>query len=118
MSGVGVKDGSNAGKKPVRPSSRPVAAPKTHFTVREMNRLPQALLEAAQRLGRVVIHSRSRGKFVLTPEVPASDERVREAEAFMERQRAFRGKLSRIRFVPPSKTEAEKIARMIAGEWL
>jgi hypothetical protein len=34
----------------------------------------------------------------------------------MQRQRAFREKLSRMGFVAPSEDDSEKIARMIAGE--
>lgn len=96
----------------------PAAALRRDFTVRDMNRQPQSLLAAAQKLGRVVIRSRSAGNFILTPEVPATNTRIEEAEAFMQRQRAFREKLSRMGFVPPSKEDSEKIARMIAGEEL
>ena len=92
------------------------AAVRGTFTVRDMNRRPQALLTAAQKLGSVTIRSRSGGNFVLTPEVPAPNKRVREAEAFMERQRAFREKLRSLGFVPPSKGDSERIARMIAGD--
>jgi hypothetical protein len=86
------------------------------FTVRDMNRQPQALLTAAQKLGQVTIRSRSGRNFVLKPEDPTPNKRVQEAEAFMERQRAFREKLRAMGFVPFSKDDSEKIARMIAGE--
>ena len=94
----------------------PATAVRGVFTVRDMNRQPQALLSAAQQLGRVTIRSRSGGNFVLTPEVPTPNKRVQEAEAFMERQRAYREKLRAMGFVPPSKEDSEKITRMIAGE--
>lgn len=107
-----------AAKKSARRRAAPKApaAVRRDFTVRDMNRQPQSLLAAAQKLGRVVIRSRSAGNFILTPEVPTPNQRVQEAEAFMQRQRAFREKLSRMGFVPPSKEDSEKIARMIAGE--
>lgn len=105
-------------KKPAprRAAKKSPASSRSAFTVRDMNRQPQSLLAAAQKLGRVVIRSRSAGNFILTPEVPAPNKRVEEAEAFMKRQRAFREKLCRMGFVPPSKEDSEKIARMIAGE--
>jgi hypothetical protein len=96
--------------------TKPVPTIRNDFTVRDMNRRPQSLLAAAQKLGRVVIRSRSAGNFILTPEVPALNQRIEEAEAFMQRQRAFRARLCRMGFVAPSKEDSEKIARMIAGE--
>lgn len=104
-----------AAKKAKKSNPRPAAAPRD-FTVRDLNRQPQAVLNAAQKLGRIVIRSRSAGNFILMPDVPAPNQRVQEAEAFMERQRAFREKLSRMGFVAPSEDDSEKIARMIAGE--
>ena len=97
---------------------RAPAAAKMHstFTVRDMNRQPQALLIAAQKFGQVTIRSRSGGNFVLKPEDPTPNKRVQEAVAFMERQRAFRERLRSMGFVPFSKDDSEKIARMIAGE--
>ncbi len=102
-------------KSPSRRTAAP-AATRAVFTVRDMNRQPQALLTAAKKLGRVTIRSRSGGNFVLTPEDPTPNKRVQEAEAFMERQRAFREKLRSMGFIPFSKNDSEKIARMIAGE--
>ena len=81
-----------------------------------MNRQPQALLIAAQKFGQVTIRSRSGGNFVLKPEDPTPNKRVQEAEAFMERQRAFREKMRAMGFVPPSKDDSERISRMIAGD--
>jgi hypothetical protein len=52
----------------------------------------------------------------MTPDVPASNRRIQEAESFMQRQHAFRERLCRMGFVAPSKEDSEKIARMIAGE--
>ncbi len=94
----------------------PTVTVRHNFTVRDMNRQPQSLLAAAQKLGWIVIRSRSAGNFILTPEAPAPNKRIEEAEAFMKRQRAFREKLSRMGFVAPSEDDSEKIARMIAGE--
>ena len=97
-------------------SRRATADPRGVFTVRDMNRQPQALLTAARKLGQVTIRSRSGGNFVLKPEDPTPNKRVQEAEAFMERQRVFREKLRSMGFVPPSKEDSERIARMIAGD--
>lgn len=105
-----------AAKKSVKRRAPAAAAVRGTFTVRDMNRQPQALLTAAQKLGRVTIRSRSGGNFVLTPELPSPNKRVQEAEAFVERQRAFREKLRSMGFVPPSKEDSERIARMIAGD--
>jgi hypothetical protein len=105
-----------APKKSTRRRAPALAAVRGTFTVRDMNRQPQALLAAARKLGRVTIRSRSGGNFVLTPEDPTPNKRVQEAEAFMQRQRAFREKLRSLGFVPPSKEDSERIARMIAGD--
>lgn len=105
-----------AAKKPAKRRATAIAAVPGTFTVRDMNRQPQALLSAAQKFGQVTIRSRSGGTFVLKPEDPTPNKRVQEAEAFMERQRAFREKLRSMGFVPFSKNDSEKIARMIAGE--
>ncbi len=111
--------------KPVAKSAKKTASTRTaktaagaqrDFTVRDLNRQPKSVLAAAQKLGRIVIRSRSAGNFILMPDVPAPNQRVQEAEAFMERQRAFREKLSRMGFVAPSEDDSEKIARMLAGE--
>lgn len=94
----------------------PAAAVRSTFTVRDMNRQPQALLTAAKKYGQVTIRSRSGGNFVLKPEDSTPNKRVQEAEAFMERQRVFREKMRSMGFVPFSKADSEKISRMIAGE--
>jgi len=98
-------------------AKRPVKATvRDTFTVREMNRRPQSVLTAARLLGSVTIRSRDGGDFVMAPKEMTANKRVQEAEAFMERQRAFREKLRAMGFVPFSKDDSEKIARMIAGE--
>lgn len=98
-------------------AKRPVKAPvRDTFTVREMNRRPQAVLTAARLLGSVTIRSRDGGDFLVSPKDTTPNKRVQEAEAFVERQRAFREKLRAMGFVPPSKEDSERIARMIAGE--
>lgn len=105
-------------KKPAprRAANKTPTATQRDFTVRDLNRQPKSVLAAAQKLGRIVIRSRSAGNFILTPETPAPTKRVEEAEAFMQRQRAFREKLCRMGFVAPSEDDSAKIARMIAGE--
>jgi hypothetical protein len=105
-----------APKKAARRRATAPATVRGIFTVRDMNRHPQALLTAARKLGQVTIRSRSGGNFVLKPEDPTPNKRLQEAEAFVERQRVFREKLRSMGFVPFSKDDSEKIARMIAGE--
>lgn len=113
MSDMKAKGAAQKSTRRRAPAMEPVCGT---FTVRDMNRQPQALLTAAQKFGQVTIRSRSGGNFVLKPEDPKPNKRVQEAEAFMERQRAFREKLRAMGFVPFSKDDSEKIARMIAGE--
>jgi len=105
-----------ATKKSAKAPAPTAAAMRSTFTVRDMNREPQALLTAAKKFGQVTIRSRSGGNFVLKPEDPTPNKRVQEAEAFIERQRAYRERLRAMGFVPFSKDDSEKIARMIAGE--
>ncbi|HBJ86710.1 MAG TPA: hypothetical protein DDZ88_23220 [Verrucomicrobiales bacterium] len=105
-----------AAKKSVKHRAPAAAAVRDTFTVREMNRRPQAVLTAARLLGSVTIRSRDGGDFVVTPKQTTPNKRVQEAEAFVERQRAFREKLRSMGFVPPSKEDSERIARMIAGD--
>ncbi len=105
-----------AAKKSAKRRAAAPAAVRGTFTVRDMNRQPQSLLTAAQKLGRVIIRSRSGGNFVLTPEIPAPNKRVQEAEAYCRRLDEMRVKLRSMGFVPPSASDSEKISRMIAGE--
>lgn len=105
-----------AAKKSAKRRAPTPAAVRGTFTVRDMNRQPQSLLTAAQKLGRVIIRSRSGGNFVLTPEIPKPNKRVQEAEAYCRRLDEMRVKLRSMGFVPPSASDSEKIARMIAGE--
>ncbi len=105
-----------AAKKSAKRRAAAPAAVRGTFTVRDMNRQPQSLLTAAQKLGRVIIRSRSGGNFVLTPEIPAPNKRVQEAEAYCRRLDEMRLKLRSMGFVPPSASDSEKISRMIAGE--
>jgi len=105
-----------SGRKSAHLRAPAPSAVRESFTVRDMNRQPQSLLTAAQTLGRVLIRSRSRGNFVLTPEAPASNTRVLEAEAYCQRLAEMRAQLRSMGFVPPSASDSEKIARMIAGE--
>jgi len=105
-----------AGKKSAKRRAPAPVAVRGSFTVRDMNRQPQSLLTAAQKLGRVIIRSRSGGNFVLTPEIPTPNKRVQEAEAYCRRLDEMRVKLRSMGFVPPSASDSEKITRMIAGE--
>lgn len=105
-----------AAKKSAKRRAPTPAAVRGTFTVRDMNRQPQSLLTAAQKLGRVIIRSRSGGNFVLTPEIPTPNKRVQEAEAYCRRLDEMRVKLRSMGFVPPSASDSKKIARMIAGE--
>lgn len=101
-------------KKSVKRRTAPVV--RDTFTVRDLNRQPQVVLTAARKLGRITIRSRDGGNFVLEPEhQPAV--RLRSADAFLAGLAAIHKKFQASGdFVPPSKSDSEKITRMIAGE--
>ena len=109
-----MKTKAELARKPAR--RRKPAAVQDTFTVRDMNRRPQVVLNAARKLGRVMISSRGGGMFVLAPEAPGASRQPRDAEAFMERQRRLREHMRSIGFHPPSLSESESITRMIAGD--
>ena len=85
------------------------------FTVRDLNRQPQAVLTAARTHGRAIVRSRTGERFVVSPEQPVRP-RVLEARAFVERLEALRQKMREAGFAGPSKEDSETITRMIAGE--
>jgi len=95
---------------------RPAPAVRDTFTVRDLNRQPQAVLSAARKLGRVIIRSRDGGSFVMEPEHQPTA-RLQSADAFLAGLAAIHKKFQATGdFVPPSKSDSEKITRMIAGE--
>ena len=96
-------------------AERTQSAASDTFTVRDLNRQPQAVLTAARTHGRAIIRSRTGERFVVSPEQPVRP-RVLEARAFVERLEALHKKLKESGFVPPNKEESDLIARMIAGE--
>ena len=52
-------------KTPVRRAVKPVAEKREYFTVRDMNRQPRAVLDAARAAGGVYIRTRSGERFLL-----------------------------------------------------
>ena len=96
-------------------AERTQSAASDTFTVRDLNRHPQAVLTAARTHGRAIIRSRTGEQFVLSPDQIGA-ERVAKAKAFVSRLEALRLKMRESGFVGPSKEDSEKIARMIAGE--
>lgn len=85
------------------------------FTVRDMNRNTQAVLEACRIHGQVLIRSRNGERFKIEPvvvEPPASA----PSPAFAERLRQHREKIRALGFVGPRAADRERFHRIIAGE--
>ncbi|PAW69291.1 MAG: hypothetical protein B9S38_10175 [Verrucomicrobiia bacterium Tous-C4TDCM] len=85
------------------------------FTVRDMNRNTQAVLEACRVHGQVLIRSRSGEKFKIEPvvaEAPATS----PAPAFAERLKQHREKVRALGFIGPRAEDMARFNRIIAGE--
>ena len=67
---------------PKKSAKRRPAPVRDTFTVRDLNRQPQAVLTAARKLGRVTIRSRDGGSFVMEPEHQPTA-RLQSADAFL-----------------------------------
>ena len=64
-----------ATKKTARRPAAKAAAPRRVFTVRDLNRQPQAVLNAARKAGGVHVQSRSGERFLVKPDpVPGSSQ--------------------------------------------
>ena len=99
---------SDMGAKPR--SSEPVT-----FTVRDMNRNTQAVLEACRVHGQVTIRSRSGESFRIETVKPDSTS-ASPAPAFAERLRRHREKVRALGFAGPSKGNLSRFHRIVAGE--
>ncbi|MFN0077083.1 MAG: hypothetical protein ACKVY0_11470 [Prosthecobacter sp.] len=107
-----------AAKKASRRPAAKVAAPRRVFTVRDLNRQPQAVLNAARKSGGVHVHSRSGERFILK-----LDPAAKSAVSDVEHRRAFHERLkllhARMREAGSSGITEEgwgTFSKMIAGE--
>jgi hypothetical protein len=97
----------------MRPKEKRVAP--VSFTVRDMNRNTQAVLEACRVHGQVLIRSRSGENFKIEP-VLAEPPATTPAPAFAERLRQHREKVRALGFIGPRAEDMERFHRIIAGE--
>ncbi len=105
-------------KKVARRPAKKAAAPGRVFTVRDLNRQPQAVLNAARKAGGVHVHSRSGERFLVKP-----DPEAKSAISDIEYRRAFHERLkhlhARMREAGSQGITAEgwdTFSKMIAGE--
>lgn len=80
-----------ATKKNARRPAAKAAALRRVFTVRDLNRQPQAVLNAARKAGGVHVQSRSGERFLVTP-----DPEVKSAISDVEYRRAFHARLKKL----------------------
>jgi hypothetical protein len=85
--------------------------PSAVFTVRDLNRQPAKVLDAVRTFGSVEIRSRSGEVFTIV--MKASEKaRPREFPNFQSRWK----KLREVGLVPPSRSDNQRLNRIIAGE--
>lgn len=107
-----------AAKKSVR---RRAAAPKAKrrvFTVRDLNRQPQAVLNAARKTGGVHVQSRSGERFLVKPD-PEATPAISDAEhrrAFHERLRELHARMRKEGSQGITAEGWDTFSKMIAGE--
>jgi hypothetical protein len=89
--------------------------PPVTFTVRDMNRNTQAVLEACRVHGQVLIRSRSGEKFKIE-RVVAETSATAPAPAFAERLKQHREKVRALGFAGPRAADMERFHRIVAGE--
>ena len=85
----------------------------TTFTVRDLNRQPAKILAAVRKFGRVEVRTRSGEIFTIAPKVERKP--TRKAKGFPDFSARWQ-RMSELGNVPPSKSENERIDRIIAGE--
>jgi hypothetical protein len=89
--------------------------PPVSFTVRDMNRNTQEVLEACRVHGQVLIRSRSGEKFKIervVAELPATA----PSPAFAERLKRHRERVRALGFVGPRAEDMDRFHRIVAGE--
>ena len=91
-----------------------ITAIRDTFTLRDMNRQPQAVLNAARRLGRIYIQGRSGERFVIQPE-PAESRTASTRETFRERLRELRAQIKTSGDANFTHEGWETFSQMIAG---
>jgi len=95
---------------------RTFATPATPtFTVRDMNRSTQAVLNACRIHGSAIIRSRSGENFKIEP-VAAENNAVGPSLAFTERLRKHRERMRSLGFEGPRPSDQERFNRIVSGE--
>lgn len=105
-----------AKKTACRPAAK-AAAPRRVFTVRDLNRQPQAVLNAAREAGGVHVQSRSGERFLMTPD-PEAEPRMSDLEhrrAFHERLRELHARM-KAEGMGFTAEGWDTFSKMIAGE--
>lgn len=87
--------------------------PSSTFTIRDMSRNTQAVLEACRVHGHVTIRSRSGESFRIET---VKSEKAAPAPAFAERLRQHREKVRTLGFSGPSQSNLPRFHRIVAGE--
>ena len=99
-----------AAKKARVRSQKPL---RREFTVREMNRSGAELLEAARKLGRVTVKSRSGEVFEISVARPTPELVV---PSMVERMRAHRQRMTALGNTCGPEVDVERLNKVIAGE--
>ncbi len=108
-----MKTASKKAAKKVRVrSQKPL---RREFTVRDMNRSGAELLEAARKLGRVTVKSRSGEVFEVRAVTDSPTANVL-ADAVLKRMRQHRERLAEVGYKEPSPEGWEVISQAISGE--
>lgn len=104
--------------KPARKHARrKPAAVQATFTVRDLNRRPQVVLNAARKLGRVDVQSRSGEKFTLKPErTEPQQSDLEHREEFHRQLKAMHAKMREEGSTGFTAEGWEIFSKMIAGE--
>lgn len=105
-------------KKTARRPAAKVAAPRRVFTVRDLNRQPQAVLNAAREAGGVHVQSRSGERFLmkLDPAAKSAVSDVEHRRAFHERLKYLHARMSKAGSSGITEEGWDTFSKMIAGE--
>jgi hypothetical protein len=105
-------------KKASRRPAAKVAAPRRVFTVRDLNRQPQAVLNAARKAGGVHVHSRSGERFLmkLDPAAKSAVSDVEHRRAFHERLKLLHAQMREAGSSGITEEGWDTFSKMIAGE--
>lgn len=112
-----MKTKTSAKKTVMRRTAAPKAAGRT-FTVRDLNRQPQAVLNAARKMGGVHVRSRSGERFIVRPdpeEKPGLSD-VEYRRAFHERLKDLHARMRKEGSQGITAEGWDTFSKMIAGE--